>query len=80
MMHTSIFLQATFFTTAGKRSDAFFPRAIICGPTQKRTESGFHTQGNVDSDSVSLHSQRFAQTRSSGGDTDRADRGSVMNI
>lgn len=26
---TSMFLQATFFTTAGKRSEAFFPRAII---------------------------------------------------
>lgn len=26
---TSMFLQATFFTTAGNRSEAFFPRAII---------------------------------------------------
>lgn len=26
---TSMFLQATFFTTAGKRSEAFLPRAII---------------------------------------------------
>lgn len=29
-LQTSMFLQATFFTTAGKRSDAFLPRAIIC--------------------------------------------------
>lgn len=28
-MPTSMFLQATFFTTAGNRSEAFFPRAII---------------------------------------------------
>lgn len=29
MVLTSMFLQATFFTTAGNRSEAFFPRAII---------------------------------------------------
>lgn len=29
-LQTSMFLQATFFTTAGKRSDAFLPLAIIC--------------------------------------------------
>lgn len=35
---TSMFLQATFFTTAGKRSEAFFPLAIIWGSqTQYRT-------------------------------------------
>lgn len=35
-IQTSMFLQATFFTTAGKRSDAFLPRAIICREKQKK--------------------------------------------
>lgn len=42
---TSIFLQATFFTTAGKRSDAFFPRAIICGEGRGEREGTAWMQG-----------------------------------
>lgn len=35
-----MFLQATFFTTAGNRSEAFFPRAIICVLGSKRKIKG----------------------------------------
>lgn len=34
-----MFLQATFFTTAGKRSEAFLPLAIICTQKQTNTQS-----------------------------------------
>lgn len=37
---TSMFLQATFFTTAGNRSEAFFPRAIIWAEGQGRGRKG----------------------------------------
>lgn len=33
--HTSMFLLATFFTTAGKSSEAFFPLAISCKQNTK---------------------------------------------
>lgn len=41
---TSMFLQATFFTTAGNRSEAFFPRAIIW---MVRSRSGEKEKGGA---------------------------------
>ena len=38
---TSIFLLATFFTTAGNSSDAFFPFAIIWGIKVEYKSSNF---------------------------------------
>lgn len=34
-----MFLQATFFTTAGNNSEAFFPLAIICSQSQIKYKS-----------------------------------------
>jgi hypothetical protein len=38
---TSMFLLATFFTTAGKSSEAFFPFAIICRVKEDNQDRAF---------------------------------------